>query len=160
MSDKPIIFSTKSVQDILADRKTCTRRPLKTLVKKYRGRQPLDIIRKNKNEWIGLMQRDPNQGIVFKCRYGKIGDNLWVKETWMPWHEEDKGYCIKFKSDDWMDFWGKRNGIKVYDNKWHSSIHMLRWASRITLEITDIRVERLQDKLVWFIEFKKAGLIN
>jgi hypothetical protein len=89
--------------------------------------------------------------------YGKPGDRLWVRETWFPdpprdgsWAStewagcgcvtrevpppfRDSQYCI-YKADD---------GIEL--SKWKPSIHMPRWASRITLEVKAVRVERLQD---------------
>jgi hypothetical protein len=94
------------------------------------------------------------------CPFGSIGDRLWVRETWCPldadhWHEPDR-------PKDTLLIWGtpKRNGVgyaadctseesercrKELGYKWRPSIHMPRWASRITLEITGVRVERLQD---------------
>ena len=66
--------------------------------------------------------------------YGKPGDRLWVRETW---HDASSSLhsCALYRAD----------GIDLHWDKWTPSIHMPRWASRITLEITSVRVERLQD---------------
>lgn len=65
------------------------------------------------------------------CPYGQPGDRLWVRETFIA----DKGGVI-FRADEVA-------GREHYS--WQPSIHMPRWASRITLEITAVRVERLQE---------------
>ncbi len=69
-----------------------------------------------------------------KCPYGQVGDRLWVRETWMPYN------CmggILYKAD------GDMHG------RWKPSIHMFRKDSRITLEITEVRVERVQEIDSW-----------
>lgn len=71
---------------------------------------------------------------LIKCRYA-ISDRLWVRETFSA-HPHDGFY---YKSTDPLT-----DSIE-YGCRWKPSIHMPRWASRITLEITDIRVERLQE---------------
>ena len=69
---------------------------------------------------------------IVRCPYSKPGDNLWVRETW-----SDKG--------DMRPFYRADNGSWLpYGGKWKPSIFMPRWASRITLEVESVRVERLQ----------------
>ena len=68
------------------------------------------------------------------CPYGQPGDRLWVRETWGPC---DGGFC--YRADE-----PEGSTAKPDDGRWHPSIHMLREASRITLEVTGVRVERLQ----------------
>ncbi|BBI41482.1 hypothetical protein KPSA1B_100183 [Pseudomonas syringae pv. actinidiae] len=90
-----------------------------------------------------------------KCPYGKSGDRLWVRETWYCDHfEVMRGPYLK--PDD-LDIGEALNdgtlvyaadGLAPYEQEqptWKPSIHMPRWVSRILLEITDVRVERLQD---------------
>jgi len=73
--------------------------------------------------------------------YGKPGDLLWVRETWAPLADCVVLNCAYYRLDHEE---ARSSGSRV-DVKWRPSIHMPRWASRITLRITDIRVERLQD---------------
>lgn len=84
------------------------------------------------------------------CPYGKPGDRLWVRETWCPatWgsYEPRKEIprsaseaLIQFRAD-FVD-----GSSADYDGHWKPSIHMPRWASRLTLEIVKVRVERVQD---------------
>ena len=72
------------------------------------------------------------------CPYGQPGDRLWVQETWWTNGEnksiESCAYRARDKSPDHM-----------LGEKWHPSIHMPRWASRLTLENISVRVERVQD---------------
>ena len=75
------------------------------------------------------------------CPYGVIGDRLWVRETWRCFGGREYEYqqhqpSIIYRADD---------GPTHNEGGWRPSIFMPRWASRITLEITGVRVERLQD---------------
>lgn len=76
----------------------------------------------------------------FSCPYGQPGDRLWVRETFST---STKGWIYKADGHDLS---------KALSTRWKPSIHMPRWASRITLEITNVRVERLQE-----ISKKDAG---
>lgn len=74
------------------------------------------------------------------CPYGKPGDRLWVREAWR----------LREIGEDWSRDCGTGVAYRATDpdgraEKWRSSLHMPRWASRITLEVTGVRVERLQD---------------
>jgi len=121
------------IQAILDDRKSMTRRVIKPQPiwhpkKRFWGLN--QIVKGQSFTWEeGLV---PNAPIKY-CSYGKIGDRLWVRETWTI--DEDDQPVIFYKATD----------HKTCGQPWKSSIFMLRWASRITLEITDIRVERVQD---------------
>jgi hypothetical protein len=84
------------------------------------------------------------------CPYGVAGDRLWVRETFARCHP---GLLQKLDPDldsaHWFNLYRAdgvtSNYIADYGNQWTPSIHMPRWASRLTLEITKVRVERLQD---------------
>ncbi len=87
-----------------------------------------------------------------KCPYGQVGDRLWVRETWKlhtyagsPGHEQ---IMLEYKAGG-LTGWFKLNEVEPKPpfkfQKWVPSIHMPRWASRITLEITEVRVERVQE---------------
>lgn len=156
MKERPILFSGPMVRAILEGRKTQTRRPLRI--------QPLDVLpmleEKAGVEWVGLMQREPNpKGTVFRCKFGQPGDRLWVRETWQgplmdadtmetkyrtsPDEFHNPKYCV-YAADG-----GPAPEFVTLDDelvcRWRPSIHMPRWACRILLEITAVRVERLQD---------------
>jgi hypothetical protein len=119
MKERPILFSGPMVRAILEGRKTITRRVLK--LQDYDGG--------NCYETRDGILRD----ILSLCPYGIPGDRLWVRETWA----DPCGKRIPvYRADE----------ATAYQNvKWRPSIFMPRWASRITLEITRVRVERLQD---------------
>ncbi len=143
MTERPIIFSGPMVCAILDDTKTQTRRIVKLTeaghVKEPGGRRrwhPADA-----EAWQA-------------CPYGEPGDRLWVRETWgdcspdadalvgtkwdKPWYRADADtYGLLGHDGD--------GAVYVEDVKWRPSIHMPRWASRITLEVTAVRIERLQD---------------
>jgi hypothetical protein len=99
---------------------------------------------------------DNRMGQEFRCPYGQPGDLLWVRETWgAVWPADEPvplRQCeIEYRADlppgctDRPGEWPADEGNGPEVPKWRPSIHMPRWASRITLRITDIRVERLQD---------------
>jgi hypothetical protein len=145
--ERPILFSGEMVHAILEGRKTQTRRVL--------SKQPLDVIPYQGElagqRWVGLMQRDPNKGLIFKCKYGQAGDRLWVRETFCVGYEYEPGNFTA------LPFHGCDNTRKAFyratdddapeepKRPWKPSIHMPRWASRITLQIKAVRVERLQE---------------
>lgn len=135
MKERPIIFSTPLVQAILQGRKTMTRRVVKP--------QPTSIIdaRKSPNVAFALSAEfEVNGSRTIICPYGQIGDRLWVRETFMDgpnYHNGMEKYVYKASaSNQFIEEWPKC---------WTPSIHMPRTASRILLEITNVRVERVQD---------------
>jgi len=125
MKERPIIFSGEMVRAILDGRKTQTRRPIKKL--------PECVILDMKRE---PEQQDPYMAKwllkTLKCPYGQPGLKLWVREAFYP-HD---GF-ITYKAD--------LLPYRELSVAWKPSIHMPRCASRITLEIDEIRVERVQD---------------
>lgn len=142
MKERPILMSTPMVQAILSGRKTMTRR-----VVKNQSDFPsiaFDRFTDFKTDLLGTLEKQFN----IKFPYGQIGDRLWVKET----------FCLTQPFDPETYYFGYKSGVKSYStnpasakydysepDKWKPSIFMPREASRITLEITNIRVERLQD---------------
>jgi uncharacterized protein YhfF len=139
MTERPIIFNTPMVQAILDGRKTITRR----LVKQSNSATTTNFFKLDFNDvvvdngYLKVKQReDDTRHRVFPKI--EIGDILWVRETWGKYYDPVMPCCniehIVYKAD---------NDLK--DGKWYPSIHMHRSASRITLEITNIKVERLRD---------------
>ena len=124
MKERPIIFNTEMVRAILDGRKTQTRR-----VVKYKA-----------------YTREGDPVYPHECPYGEIGDRLWVRETWA--YTDGGGALVMGGIIETVEpqIVYKANGYKYSESlKWKPSIHMPRWASRITLEITDVRVERARD---------------
>jgi hypothetical protein len=77
---------------------------------------------------------------TFRCPYGQPGDRLWVRETWAP-HADMPTRAAIYRCDRGGDY----QDTTTPNFRWSPSIHMPRWASRITLEIVSVRVERLND---------------
>ena len=121
MKERPILFSGAMVRAILRGRKTQTRR----ICKKPIWTDMEDV--------PNHCTRYGNVALPVKCPYGEPGDRLWVKETFAV-NSQPAVYSYRA---DWVD------GVK-HVNKWKPSIFCTRKASRITLEIVAVRVERLQ----------------
>lgn len=154
--ERPILSSAPMARAILDGRKTQTRRVIKPQpvegVYKGDGITPTyswkDRINTVRPIWPDVMaQFSP---------YGKAGDRLWVRETWQINHVNyDRGPIPKMAPADIRlpdDILYRADGefseqfeIDEGDSAWRPSIFMPRWASRITLEITDVRVERVQE---------------
>jgi hypothetical protein len=156
MSQKPILFSGPMIRAILEGRKTQTRRLAKP---RFNDRTPCE-------HWQGA------SGVMFRhcehgseglgCPYGEPCDRLWVKETWAYNQDPELYDSIRYIADgevlkpeissdtcgdDYCNVGFRFSGF--CDNpdeckKKRPSIFMPRWASRITLEIAAVRVERLQ----------------
>jgi hypothetical protein len=123
MKERPILFNADMVRAILNGRKTHTRRMVKP--------QPLWVA----DPSVPFSTPDADPKGVIKSPFGTVGDRLWVKETHWINHAEK---LLAYRAD--MEFPDHMN-----KSKWRPSIHMPRWASRITLDITAVRVERVQD---------------
>lgn len=144
IKERPILFSAPMVRAILEGRKTVTRREVKK-------RAALDCLAAGfEPAFLAL------PGNADLCPYGKSGDRLWVRETWYCDHfDVQQGPYLQPADMTDLDE-ARENGDLVYaadgltpyeqdQPKWKPSIHTPRWVSRILLEITDVRAERLQD---------------
>lgn len=83
-----------------------------------------------------------------RCTYGQPGDRLWVRETWQVVDGSERARRIvtdPSPSRGWIEYAATVHPGHEPPPRWRPSIHMPRWASRILLEITAARVERLQD---------------
>ncbi|PKR55443.1 hypothetical protein [Thalassospira marina] len=152
MQVKPILFSAPMVRAILDGRKTQTRRVIKP--------QPYSD-NHNNCIWNGCNYGQGSNGNPHfdhlasplpssktkkvNCPYGKPGDLLWVRESWQALSFGDYLPTKDHVSDVRYMATDKLAGLDKDARgwPWRPSIHMPRWASRITLEITDIRVQRL-----------------
>lgn len=147
MKDLPILFSGGMVRAILADRKVNTRRIVK-LPPSYEAGEVGHADRCG-DGWA--LYCDPGPSILLRCPYGQPGDRLWVRETWRPDCRGNPGESdvrgIHYRADDTYQSRPRDLMLTIegrMDSRWRPSIHMPRWASRLTLEVTSVDVERLQ----------------
>lgn len=139
MKETGIIMSGDHPKLILDGIKTMTRRVIKP---QPNNLYPLQQWIDDKPQLTDIYVEFPGYK-YYKCPYGQVGDSLWVKETfliqeqlWVEDHYEPDGR-IYYRADT--------TNPDTYKGYWKPSRFMPRWASRITLEITGIRVERLQE---------------
>lgn len=158
MADKPIIFSAPMVCALLDGRKTQTRRVIKNVpdapparcaprnapkhpapyLDAYCGERPTSTNPRGMGRNWHWWQIDDRPGpVAFRLPYA-TGDRLYVREA-VCWVSR-LGWRYRADDDDLSD---KREAGEV--GRWHPSIHMPRLASRITLTVTDVRVQRLQE---------------
>jgi hypothetical protein len=141
MRERPILFSAPMVRAILAGTKTQTRRALKQAVGPSLSVDMQEETGIAELSWLygDGPGHEVHERIQFvPCPYGKPGYRLWVRETWLHHSDKPGDYCYRATHED-ADFFGQMHG------GWKPSIHMPRAASRLSLEITGVRVERLQD---------------
>lgn len=149
--ERPILFSAPMILALLAGRKTQTRRLYKPLYP-----EPYEVMDETPagERWPFVV--DEAGAYHFRqSPYGVVGDRLWVRETHAQFAvgegiNSPVPQCVAYRatcgadgSFDYANGRGEVMSLKV--TKWTPSIFMRRWASRITLEVTDVRVERLQE---------------
>ena len=136
MREHPIIFSGPMVCAILEGRKTQTRRVMKP--------QPEGLVKRcpGLNEIRGASQLWTDGVRVFSCPHGTPGDVLWARETWAPF-PNDPARRVEYRAG--YEAPGVRGHVPMWSKRWRPSIHMPRWASRLTLRLTDVRVQRVQE---------------
>ncbi|ENH6339276.1 hypothetical protein ABWH74_002617 [Burkholderia vietnamiensis] len=153
MKERPILFSGAMVRAILEGRKTQTRRVMKhqppddvapITVARY---HPTIVDRRGDEapgpEIFGAFSDDGEWGC--KSPFGEPGDRLWVRETHLAWWKLDEANPAGPRVFSHVAAYAADGYELEPGEKWIPSIHMLRAASRITLEITDVRAERLQE---------------
>ena len=172
MTDRPILMNAEMVRATLSGAKAQTRRIVKDLpdtITRFAGPwMKQDGTCANGADWSfgsGEIKGDPQNFFVDKkmpCPFGVPGDRLWVRETFFidlfPYCDEgplpkekpqaliDDPYPLYFRADgECCEQIPECCCAEVGKPRWRPSIHMPRWASRITLEVTGVRVERLQD---------------
>lgn len=153
VKERPILYSAPMVKALLSGAKTQTRRVV---------RAPIDFV--GPGGCNGPYRDDPtcwgyadeygdyhtlmpdgesscDNSCCIPCPHGRPGERLWVRESWqksgLGWGNDLPVGKIHYRATDdgeWKPYWGK----------WKPSIHMPRWASRLVLEITEVRVERIQ----------------
>ena len=173
VDERPILFSGPMVRAILAGTKTQTRRVVKwrpsspadvSATRPPDEAQPYFHIT---GAWLATWTENGQwSAMPTVCPYGVPGDRLWVRETWRAWSGFGET-VVEYAADgakriakDWHigtpDLHITGNDLAHYDHgewcnrigrqnvdSWRPSIHMPRAASRLTLEVTEVRVERL-----------------
>jgi len=173
MTERPILFSAPMVRAVLDDRKTQTRRMVKPQPIGRPWFWEGDSV-DPEPQWFDGYERgrapcgagieDINKPI--RCPYGQPGDMLWVRETWALLRGADSKEAYRgipgskptekntvlgmvpvpiYAADGQRPDVVEPHFEAHRPMRWKPSIHMPRWASRITLEVTGVRVERLQD---------------
>lgn len=144
MKERGMIFNAEMVRAILDGRKTQTRRIMKKQPEPSKAREgdfyfPCDKMQSmvHVSDFIPGNSMIPDAHEFFSkcCPFGEVGDRIWVRETWARYNIDQNSHDMAYRAsmpDDWPK-----------EGRWRPSIHMPRWASRITLEITGVRVERL-----------------
>ncbi|HCM5257093.1 TPA: morphogenetic protein [Klebsiella variicola subsp. variicola] len=162
MTERGMIFNGEMVRAILDGRKTQTRRIMK--VQPESNQLGLLLITDStrhsdigKYHWAESNATGNHvRSKLFSCPFGAVGDRIWVRETFQgplvheELFEEYSAYPEKFETPEYCEY-AADGGVRpeycdLDDNLrhgWRPSIHMPRWASRILLEITNVRVERL-----------------
>jgi hypothetical protein len=148
MKERPILFSGPMVRAILSGAKTQTRRVVKWPT--WAGdldRAAYAINRSPERALAYMVDGAPRH--VFRCPYGAPGDTLWVREAHALLDGlAPDGCVVAFRATcegSAFDFAGGDGIHRIEVGCWSPSIHMPRWASRISLRVTDVRVERVQD---------------
>lgn len=149
MKERPILFSAPMVRAILAGTKTQTRRILKP-GPRQEWLEP-DFLQTcgAKIAWadgrLGVQVLQPGGGPAtwIACPFGAPGDQLWGREAWKP--HSLYAHMKPSEMPQAKVFYRADDGYAPSNTPWVPGIHMPRWASRILMEITDVRVERLQD---------------
>lgn len=169
MKERPILFQGAMVRALLDGTKTQTRRVVKPAptggfdLRMHKCESGYVYAASYEN----LSWEKPER-IRWDCPYGQPGERLWVRETWQyaDWTEDGLPF-IRYRADDakvlhesipsdewaaklqdiWIDLSGTANFAidnTAADRRWRPAIHMPRWACRTILEITGVRVERVQ----------------
>ncbi len=147
MRERPILFKPDLVRAFLLGEKTQTR-----LIIKPQPTYDMDGFTGLAHNVRGAIWRS-GMPTTDLCRYGQPGDRLWVKEQLhiLDWSEHGIGACIQYVADKLVRGWTHdEHGVspewgKNKVGKNIPSIHMPRWASRLTLEITEVRAQWLHD---------------
>lgn len=157
MATRPILMSGPMVRAILDGRKTQTRRVVKPQPKPATAHPEC-------SPWVGKLTeldyavtwctpkayvgiyKDRDEHSPFRCPYGQPGDLLWVRETWRV------AACCDGQSPRALNLTPRHVEYSTFRflttpqvGRWRPSIHMPRWASRLTLRITDVRLEQVQE---------------
>lgn len=165
MKERGMIFNGEMVRALLSGRKTQTRRSMK--VQPSEGFTPMNMALEPdyKARWYtpGIVDKEgylqpaskevfgvANENEGYSCPFGAVGDRIWVREAFRVHSRATDVATLVYKASERNSWTEQTHRVPVAvcnkpatPEKWTPSLHMPRWASRILLEITDVRVERL-----------------
>ncbi|EPF4547015.1 TPA: hypothetical protein ACNV1K_004388 [Klebsiella aerogenes] len=146
MIERGMIFNGEMVRAILDGRKTQTRRPIK-----WKQTRFTEIgEREDGSKWPWSEDAEHACDFWHPCPFGAVGDRIWVRETFRVNSRATDVATLVYKASVRNSWTEQTHRVPVAvcnkaatPEKWTPSLHMPRWASRLLLEITDVRVERL-----------------
>lgn len=158
MNEKPILFKGEMVRAIMDGRKNQTRRVIKPVPgDRKHGGFIMDSTDRNRRSGDAFFYRGDDvvlgrDNLYARCPFGTIGTTIWVRETFAFWDTFNDRKPSQLCGNPGVEY--KAGGTNLHGGsephltnrgKWRPSIFMPRWASRITLEVKGVRVERVQD---------------
>ena len=148
ITERGMILNGEMVRALLDGRKTQTRRIIKDCTV---GRDQISKFIQIEKKFIGCYPEDVPELIRECCPYGIPGDRIWVREAFRVHSRATDVATLVYKASERNSWTEQTHRVPVAvcnkpatPEKWTPSLHMPRWASRILLEITNVRVERLQ----------------
>ncbi|WP_081046578.1 hypothetical protein [Xanthomonas translucens] len=150
MKERPILFNGAMVRAILSGAKTQTRRAVKPQPSNDPARHhPIAPYHNGSGAWNWVLAATGHGcGDPFACPFGQPGDRLWVREPWRTTGDDGRADKIPPRDLQRHAVWFDADGNAPADHcvgKPRRSFHMPRWACRLVLEISAVRVERLQE---------------
>ncbi|WP_425537047.1 hypothetical protein [Klebsiella pneumoniae] len=147
MSERGMIFNAEMVRALLDGRKTQTRRPIK-----WKQTRFTEIgEREDGSKWPWSEDAEHACDFWHPCPFGAVGDRIWVREAFRVHSRATDVATLVYKASERNSWTEQTRRVPVAvcnkpatPEKWTPSLHMPRWASRILLEITGVRVERLR----------------
>nr|WP_279288381.1 hypothetical protein [Klebsiella pneumoniae] len=146
ISERGMIFNAEMVRALLDGRKTQTRRPI--IWKQTRFTEIGE--REDGSKWPWSEDAEHACDFWHPCPFGAVGDRIWVREAFRVHSRATDVATLVYKASERNSWTEQTRRVPVAvcnkpatPEKWTPSLHMPRWASRILLEITDVRVERL-----------------
>lgn len=147
ITERGMIFNGEMVRAILDGRKTQTRRPIK-----WKQTRFTEIgEREDGSKWPWSEDAEHACDFWHPCPFGAVGDRIWVREAFRVHSRATDVATVVYKASERNSWTEQTHRVPVAvcnkpatPEKWTPSLHMPRWASRILLEITNVRVERLR----------------
>ncbi|HBR5625897.1 TPA: hypothetical protein MNL42_005151 [Klebsiella pneumoniae] len=161
MKERGMIFNGEMVRAILDGRKTQTRRPIK-----WKQTRFTEIgEREDGSKWPWSEDAEHACDFWHPCPFGAVGDRIWVREAFRVHSRATDVATLVYKASERNSWTEQTRRVPVAvcnkpatPEKWTPSLHMPRWASRILLEITDVRVERLNS--IHDVDAMREGIQN